>query len=838
VIRFQKSQMVTDWKLEIKDKSGGAAPLSEMNEIYSFVQPENSNQIYMCGYKWADPTQEAERAASFFKMDDDGDILYFYQWGDGTKKDTCKSITYDETKKEVVLLLEVTSSTLRPDFAKYSAYSEENSDILIVRMSESGQPRFAHNINMDIAAISFGIGGHSSFVLNSQYVFGGQSFGFKTNYQYVEADATTPTLDSYVFKYDPTNNNDCFYHNDQSSSWLRGVSTSISTSLVEEKVRDRYLFKEMNNLYLCYSSRYSGAFDLLDTFRYPKMCAYRSLNMTNGVKYYRGQNENEYVIAEESRGGQTFSLMDRGFYWKFLNGTEATGLLGRVDQFYKQGTVFIQTDAEDAVGKQRTVLRGCSRLDELLELYLYVEVVTNNYPDFVTEIQTTWTLSVGDVYEYKLPKIKDKEENDVPEVYVSEMAKQQYPPFLFFNNITNTIIFRPESIWYQGRNYYFIITVKEKNSDTVLYPYYCTVKMQGSIIDPMEYLNFTDITWEMSTIDRESKSSLVFSHPVDLQFVKDNWDSMFHVYIKNVTFKDHQTPMLLEDFNITHLSDDNMTMNFTAKFFEPYMLGLLVKKSDRLYIHFRYDLLDSYGFFKEEHAYYRQMLFGNTSEIRVWPEKCKKDQEDDVPEEELDTKYREQLYVYQRIELQFDFRNDQMFYWRQLSIKMYWYLCGIVAFQFLFLFVRNLGLLPMWTLIEYMQLCAFIPLYNFKMIPYLYDAFKPFLVSHLILTNDAYVLKEFENDYFNINYDYYWLNIAKLAQALALICCGFAVILLIHLVLGLIYMLTSTRSALGRSVRSTLQQFHFNIYIRYYMLCYFDLTFFSVMKIVEGNNST
>jgi len=71
---------------------------------------------------------------------------------------------------------------------------------------------------------------------------------------------------------------------------------------------------------------------------------------------------------------------------------------------------------------------------------------------------------------------------------------------------------------------------------------------------------------------------------------------------------------------------------------------------------------------------------------------------------------------------------------------MYWYICGVVGFQFLFLFVMNLGFLPMWTLIEYMQLCAFIPLYNFKMIPYLYDAFKPFLVSHMVLTNETVIL--------------------------------------------------------------------------------------------------
>jgi len=46
-----------------------------------------------------------------------------------------------------------------------------------------------------------------------------------------------------------------------------------------------------------------------------------------------------------------------------------------------------------------------------------------------------------------------------------------------------------------------------------------------------------------------------------------------------------------------------MTMNFQAEFYDPYMLGLLMKKSDKLYIHLKYDLLDTKGYFREEHRY-------------------------------------------------------------------------------------------------------------------------------------------------------------------------------------------------------------------------------------------
>ena len=154
------------------------------------------------------------------------------------------------------------------------------------------------------------------------------------------------------------------------------------------------------------------------------------------------------------------------------------------------------------------------------------------------------------------------------------------------------------------------------------------------------------------------------------------------------------------------------------------------------------------------------------------------------------------------------------------------------------LFAARVGFLPLWTLIEYMQLCAFIPLYNFKLIPYLYDAFKPFLVSHLVLTNESHVLQEMEDDYFNINYDYYWLNIAKLGQALGLIVCLLGVIIVVNILVGLCYLVAPKKTKCGECLGYNLSQFKFNAYLRYYMLCYFDLTFFAVMKLVEGNTST
>lgn len=99
--------------------------------------------------------------------------------------------------------------------------------------------------------------------------------------------------------------------------------------------------------------------------------------------------------------------------------------------------------------------------------------------------------------------------------------------------------------------------------------------MNGAKVDPEVYFNFTDITFRMSTIDRFSTGMFSWSHPVDLEFVKDHWDEMFDTYLKNATYRIHNTTMPLLEFKFTHLSKNNMDMNFTCKFTKPYFLGLL-----------------------------------------------------------------------------------------------------------------------------------------------------------------------------------------------------------------------------------------------------------------------
>ena len=127
--------------------------------------------------------------------------------------DACKSVSFDRANRAVVFMLEVTSPSLRPDYSKYSRFSAQNTDILIISMRESGQFVSGFNINMDTASVSLMLGTHSFFVQDEYYVFGGHSYGYKTKYQNKTYDVIAPTLDTFVFKFDPSSSatTDCFY---------------------------------------------------------------------------------------------------------------------------------------------------------------------------------------------------------------------------------------------------------------------------------------------------------------------------------------------------------------------------------------------------------------------------------------------------------------------------------------------------------------------------------------------------------------------------------------------------------------------------------------------------
>lgn len=103
-----------------------------------------------------------------------------------------------------------------------------------------------------------------------------------------------------------------------------------------------------------------------------------------------------------------------------------------------------------------------------------------------------------------------------------------------------------------------------------------------------------------------------------------------------------------------------------------------------------------------------------------------------------------------------------MMLFRRIASNMYWVMIALIMSQFMLLWWRGVGMQPLWILIEYLQLVSFMPIYNFRFIPYLYDAFKPALVSHMIVFDETPIYNTLDNDYFNKNYENYWLSVGRL----------------------------------------------------------------------------
>jgi len=136
---------------------------------------------------------------------------------------------------------------LRPSYDDYSDYSMYDSDIFIMVMKESGSVVGGYIITMDDASVSLGIGTNSMFVMNSEVVFAGQSYGYSTYYQNVTYDEDEPYTDSYLWKYDVNNPVDCFYQDEMRASTLRSLITKWTHSDVVASDDDFQKFGKLSN---------------------------------------------------------------------------------------------------------------------------------------------------------------------------------------------------------------------------------------------------------------------------------------------------------------------------------------------------------------------------------------------------------------------------------------------------------------------------------------------------------------------------------------------------------------------------------------------------------------
>lgn len=128
----------------------------------------------------------------------------------------------------------------------------------------------------------------------------------------------------------------------------------------------------------------------------PRPCAYKSYNMTQ-MNYYRGTDLERYSIASQNTQGFIVTMMDANSQIMYQDGQNSSDLATYNQSDY---SIYVYTEDENKVGVQKVVVRDCDSLNRLLELNLYINVLENSHPDFVSEAQTSWVMNVGDVVTY------------------------------------------------------------------------------------------------------------------------------------------------------------------------------------------------------------------------------------------------------------------------------------------------------------------------------------------------------------------------------------------------------------------------------------------------------
>ena len=115
------------------------------------------------------------------------------------------------------------------------------------------------------------------------------------------------------------------------------------------------------------------------------------------MNYYRGTDLERYNIASQNNQGFIVTMMDANSQIMYQDGNNSTDLATYNQSDY---SIYVYTEDENKVGVQKVVVRDCDSLNRLLELNLYINVLENSHPDFVSEVQTSWVMNVGDVVTY------------------------------------------------------------------------------------------------------------------------------------------------------------------------------------------------------------------------------------------------------------------------------------------------------------------------------------------------------------------------------------------------------------------------------------------------------
>jgi len=128
---------------------------------------------------------------------------------------------------------------------------------------------------------------------------------------------------------------------------------------------------------------------------------------------------------------------------------------------------------------------------------------------------------------------------------------------------------------------------------------------------------------------------------------------------------------------------------------------------------------------------------------------------------------------------------------------------------------------------------SYLPLLSARYLPYLYEQFKVFLVSHLIAT--AGQKFDIEESYFSKSYFYYGLTDSRMYLCLI----NYTILLVIIVILNILVHIAHKKKwgneKVQRKMDQLTHQFRYNIYLRLFNLSFLDMAFLSAVRVFNSD---
>lgn len=305
------------------------------------------------------------------------------------------------------------------------------------------------------------------------------------------------------------------------------------------------------------------------------------------------------------------------------------------------------------------------------------------------------------------------------------------------------IIFNATSTDLYGKSFYFKFVVRASGSKSDLgFAYYCSVqvarsesevvalKMDPKFRSSLPVFEFfavenlpADKAVEMWQQDQRLGLleqgfvyyQLRFLVDVHMERVQRDFESMFNYWVRKNDFSKRPEHIQLHTLEGLQFNQTTNLVIFRVKFHDPTDYGLLIRKNDSLVVDRRFDYDYVSNFINNDTRFLESYQMQNTSSVRL--------------------------------EMVFDWSLDYMQQLKNASTIGCWVSIAAVLLLWLVLVLRDVSGVGMSIFVDYAQLVSFMPLLCARYSPQLYEIFKAFLWSNLVLNRSSLYFDATESYY-------------------------------------------------------------------------------------------